>query len=186
MQIINFAFRFLLQFLFSKLRGDGMGLRYGAGKAAFLACLLAMPPMAMANGTFSPQGQPSAAALDIRVMIPAILRILEDSHPHSLIRENEKSTSVSALQRLVLVSTLGKGFCMDLQLSQRQLTDWRLRVSGSPGTWVEPSGAGYRLCAGRSGRYDIALQHDFNVKRSPTEPVADAIGWPVSTNLSAP
>ena len=184
MQIINFAFRFSFQFLFLKFDGARKAARLAA--FALGACLLAASPMAMASGTFSASGQPSAAALDVRVIIPAILRILEDSHPHSLVRDNEKATSISALQRMVLISTLGKGFCMDLQLSQRQVTDWRLRVSGSPGTWVEASGAGYRLCAGRPGRYDIALQHDFNVKHPPTDTVADVIGWPVSTNLSAP
>jgi hypothetical protein len=87
---------------------------------------------------------------------------------------------------LVLVSTLHKGFCMDLQLSQRQITDWQVRVSGSPGTWLESSGGGYRLCAGRAGRYDVALQHDFGLKDSLRGNVASAIEWPVSLNLSAP
>ena len=53
---------------------------------------------------------------------------------------------------------------MDLRLTQQQLTDWQLSVSGSAGTRIEPSEGGYRLCVGRAGRYEVALQHDFSLK----------------------
>ena len=190
MQILNFAFRFISQLL--NCPASARRLQGGAGKAALMATfalhagLLATSPAAMASATFDPQGQSSAAALDIRVVIPAILRVLEDSHPHSLVREHGQSTTISALQRMVLISTLGKGFCMNLQLSRGQVTDWQLRLSGSPGTWIKPSGTGYQLCAGRSGRYEIALQHEFNVKHEPADAQGGVMGWPVSTSLSAP
>ena len=79
-----------------------------------------------------------------------MLRLLENSHPSSLPVADAPSAHISVLQRLVLVSTLGKGFCMDLRLTQQQLTDWQLRVSGSAGTRIEPSEGGYRLCVGRA------------------------------------
>jgi hypothetical protein len=148
--------------------------------------VLTTPTTAMASGTFSSDRQSSSATLNIRVLIPAILRILEESHPQSLPPADTKSSHISATQRMVLVSTLRKGFCLDLQLTQRQITDWQIRVSGSPGTWIEPSENGYHLCAGRAGRYEVALQHDFSLKDSLRGNVASAIEWPVSLNLSAP
>ena len=90
------------------------------------------------------------------------------------------------LQRLVLVSTLGKGFCMDLRLTQQQLTDWQLRVSGSAGTRIEPSEGGYRLCVGRAGRYEVALQHDFSLKDGARQGLAPALDWPVNVSLASP
>jgi hypothetical protein len=148
---------------------------------------LCSPVSALAREALSTDGHPPAGtAINFAIIIPAVLRILENSHPLSLPVANTPDAHISVSQRLVLVSTLGKGFCMDLQLSQQHLTDWQLRVSGSTGTRIEPSAGGYRLCIGRAGRYEMVLQHDFHLKDGPRADPAPALGWPVHISLAAP
>ncbi len=127
----------------------------------------------------------NTAALDIRVVIPKMLRVLENSYPASLRATDQAARSLEAHQRLVVVSTLAKGFCIDLQTS-RQLTDWRLSLSGSSGTWLQQSDTGYRLCTARPGRYDVALRHDFDLPNGHSVVNGDAIAWPVTVNWTAP
>ncbi|UUZ74532.1 hypothetical protein LP414_19115 [Polaromonas sp. P1(28)-13] len=165
----------------------------GAGKAAsivaiaiFGASLQAASTPTLANGTFSSDSQQSSAALDLRIIIPPILRILENNYPRSLPAADTQTSRISALQRMVLVSTLPKGFCMDLQLTQRQVTDWQLHVSGSAGAWIQSSEGGYRLCAGRAGRYEVALHHDFSLRDSMRGTMAPALDWPVHLSLTTP
>jgi hypothetical protein len=101
------------------------------------------------------------------------------------------STHVSAVQRIVLVSTLGKGFCVDLQISPGHLSGWQIEVSGSAGTYLERSELGYRLCTRRPGRYDMALKHEFELAAAggsdraayrPSVPLS----WPVHLSLTTP
>lgn len=153
---------------------------------AFGTGLLTNSTTAMANGTFSSDRQSSSATMNISFIVPVIRSILEDSHPQSLPPPDTKSSRISAMQRMVLVSNLRKGFCMDLQLSQRQITDWQVQLIDSAGPWIEPSGSGYRLCTGRAGRYEVALQHDFSLKGDTRGNMAPVLDWPVSLSLAAP
>lgn len=128
-------------------------------------------------------------ALDFTIVVPAILQILENRHPSLITSPAFPASRISVTQDIVLLSTLRKGFCMDLGLSNVQLVEWQLTVSGgSAGTSVERVGGGYRLCMARAGRYKLALQHSFNTSNlligaatPPTE-----FGWPVSLSLSTP
>lgn len=150
--------------------------------------VLATPTSASAAETLTVDGRQASAALNFTIIIPAVLRILENSHPSSLPMADMPASRVSAMQRMVLVSTLGKGFCMNLRLTQLEVADWQLRVSGSAGTWIEPSDGGYRLCARRAGRYELALQHDFSLKEKDgnrASPAA-ALDWPVNVSLATP
>ena len=81
-----------------------------------------------------------------------------------------------------MVSTLRRGFCMDLQMAGHQLNDWQLQISTGAGTWLQRAAGGYRLCTARAGRYDVALQHDFNASDSADQ----ARGWPVLVSLTTP
>jgi hypothetical protein len=150
------------------------------------AAALCSPTQTLAHESLNNDNRQAGAAVNFSIIVPAVLRILENSHPLSLPVTDTPSPRVSVLQRLVLVSTLGKGFCMDLQLTQQQLTDWQLKVSGSTGARIEPSEGGYRLCIGRAGRYEVVLQHDFHLKDGPRASLAPALGWPVHISLAAP
>jgi hypothetical protein len=153
---------------------------------ALCAGALCNPLSALAHEAVSAGNHHAGTAINFAIVIPAVLRILENSHPLSLPMADTSDAHISVSQRLVLVSTLGKGFCMDLQLSQQQLTDWQLQVSGSASARIEPSAGGYRLCVGRAGRYEVALQHEFTLKDSARADGAAALDWPVLVSLATP
>ena len=161
---------------------------------AVCAGVLLLPVIAHANQTSTVNGQPASAAVHVSIVIPAVLRILENSHPLALPPLNilntldRLSSHTSAQQRMVLVSTLGKGFCIDLRLSQLQISDWQLKISGTPGAWLEPVLEGYKLCAARAGRYELTLQHDFFLKgkdQRRADP-STALAWPVYVSFALP
>lgn len=152
---------------------------------ALCAGVLWAPTPARANETLSVDGRPASAALSLSIIVPAVLRVIENSHPRALPAADVHIARVSALQRMVLVSTLGKGFCMDLQLNQRQVSDWQVQLSGSAGATIQAAEGGYRVCTRRAGRYELALQHDFSLKNDIRGALAPALDWPVSMSLSA-
>jgi hypothetical protein len=156
--------------------------------SVLLAAFFCTPLSARAGEMLSVDKSQASTKLDFAIVIPAVLRILEDSHPAALFSADTTGSLISATQRMVLVSTLGKGFCMDLQLNQQQVAGWQLNVSGSAGTRVEAADGGYRVCALRPGRFELALQHAFSLKER--KPGADALAsnfsWPVSVSLVTP
>jgi hypothetical protein len=153
---------------------------------ALSAGLLGVSTYDSFNRTPSTDSRKATAEIGIKVVVPAVLRITRDTHPLSLAAADAQTSSVSALQQMVLVSTLRQGFCMNLQLTQGKIASWQIQVSGSAGTWIEPSEGGYRLCANHSGRYDLALQHTFTLKDGLRENQTAAVDWPVSVSLAAP
>ena len=165
------------------------------------ACLLATPASARAGEPLQIDGKATTgnAGLTFAIFIPSVLRILENTHPailqalappdatESSNTPTMPSQSVSALQRLVLVSTLGKGFCMDLHLTQVQVTNWRLTSSSSnAGIWTEATEGGYRLCARKAGRYEVSLQHNFELTQSAYPTAKYRMNWPVNVSLANP
>lgn len=144
--------------------------------------LVMMAGVVHAAGAFSSTSGTSSAALDFQVIIPQVLRILENSHPMALPPPDRQTSRISALQRLVLVSTLRGGFCMDLQMAGQQLSDWQVQISTGTGTWLQRASGGWQLCTARAGRYDVALQHDFNAVGSTDQ----TRGWPVLVSLTTP
>jgi hypothetical protein len=153
---------------------------------ALCSGLLWAPSSVSAHEGSSSDGRKASAQLDFRIIIPVVLRIIENSHPPSLPVADTQTSRISTLQRMVLVTTLRKGFCMDLQLTRTQLTDWKLHVSGSADTRIESSEAGYRVCTNRAGRYDLALKHDFKLKDGTRENSAPALDWPINVSLASP
>jgi hypothetical protein len=132
------------------------------------------------------ESRKASTPLDFSIIIPVVLRIIENRHPRSLPVAAAHASTRSATQHLVLVSTLGKGFCMELQLTKANIVDWQVTVAGSPGTWVQPSREGYRVCARHAGRYELALQHNFQLKTSDHEKGSSDLDWPVSLSLATP
>lgn len=153
---------------------------------ALWAALLGAAGAASAHENFSTDGKQARAALNFTIIIPAVMRILENSHPTALVATELAGAPFSALQRLVLVSTLGKGFCMDMRLTLGQIADWQIKLSGSAGTRIEAADGGYRLCIARAGRYEVALQHDFSVSTAARANTAGALQWPVNVSLATP
>jgi hypothetical protein len=146
-------------------------------------------------------------ALDFAIVIPALLRLLENDHPAELSPAAGPAAPISAVQRVVLVSTLRSGFCMDLRLNrlqhgQAQVTDWQVQLAAlsgavaTSGARVEPFEGGWRVCARRAGRFELALQHAFSLQQKVQTALGHAsgeattasttLGWPVALSLSTP
>lgn len=141
---------------------------------------------APAHEMLGADGRPVSAMLNLSIIIPAVLRIIENRHPPSLPATDAQTLRISARQHMVLVSTLRKGFCMDLGLTHPLVVNWQVQVSGNASTWIESSMGGYRLCGGHAGRYDLSLQHEFGLKEVSRDSLTPAIDWPVSVSLAAP
>ena len=174
-----------------------------------LALAAASPSAAApATGDTAPR---TSGAVDFAIVIPAILRLLENDHPAELLTLAEPASPVSALQRVVLVSTLRSGFCMDLRLNpvqvgQTPVADWQVSLAAlsgaaaASGARVEAFDGGWRVCTRRAGRFELALQHAFSLQPSaqasrqalagnPPGSVsgeATALNWPVALSLSTP
>lgn len=139
--------------------------------------VVAAASLARAESGFAAPGGRASAALDFRIIIPAVMRVLENSHPGEL--QADASGALSAQQRLVVVSNMKRGFCVSLRMPEPQRAGWRLQHSGSEsGVRLEPAADGYRLCTSRPGRYTLQLQHDFG-----NTALQAAQRWPVQTDL---
>lgn len=144
-------------------------------------------------------------AVDFAIVIPAVLRLLENDHPTRLHSLAETASPISALQRVVLMSTMKSGFCMDLRLNpmrggQTHVADWQVRLAAlsdaAASARVEAFAGGWRVCARRAGHFELALQHAFSLQPSLSTPAANAptvgmgettaIGWPVALSLATP
>jgi hypothetical protein len=156
--------------------------------SALLVAMFCVAQSSRAGEMLSVDKPQASTKLDFAIVIPAVLRILENSHPPALFSADTTGALISATQRMVLVSTLGRGFCMDLQLNQQQVAGWQLNVSGSAGTRVEAADGGYRVCAVRPGRFELALQHAFSLKerKAGADIHASSLSWPVSVSLVNP
>ncbi|MES2842274.1 MAG: hypothetical protein V4794_18510 [Pseudomonadota bacterium] len=150
-----------------------------------LACLtssalLLVPAPSMGESTMVIQGN-AGASLDFRIIIPPIMRVLENSHPTQM--DPLAGGDWSAEQRLVIVSNMKRGFCVTLRMSSPEVDAWRLQTEQSGGITLSPVNDGYRLCTPRAGRYTLLLQHDFEAARN-TLPTA-SLRWPVQTDITA-
>lgn len=148
--------------------------------ACSLTLLLLAPSTGLAEGGFAPPGGKASASLDFRIIIPPIMRVLENSHPSELLAD--ANGTLSGQQRLVVMSNMKRGFCVTLRLAQPQTAGWNLINAGEQGgVTLEPVADGYRLCTARPGRYTLLLQHEFT---SAAPGVQTAVRWPVQTDLT--
>jgi hypothetical protein len=142
-----------------------------------------------------PLPSPSRASVDFAIVIPAVFRIVENTHPAGLVFGDLPSSVAGALpaslsisQRLVLVSTLGRGACVDLALALQSVRGWSLKLAHTPsGTRLSAQGAGYRLCLSRPGRFELALQHLFDLPAPSAQGLPPApLHWPVMLSVATP
>jgi hypothetical protein len=146
-----------------------------------LALLLAPLPSQAESG-FAPPGGKASGSLDFRIIIPPIMRVLENSHPTEL--QANASGTLSGQQRLVVLSNMKRGFCVTLRRADAQnASGWNLLNAGEQsGVTLTPVADGYRLCTAHPGRYTMLLQHEFGAATATG--TQTALRWPVQTDLS--
>lgn len=135
--------------------------------------LLLAPATGTADAMLAGSGKASAS-LDFRIVIPPVMRVIENSHPPQI--DGDQPVE----QRLVVLSNMRNGFCASLRLTDPRLSGWQLQTDQLGGVTLQPVADGYRLCASRPGRYSLRLQHDFGASATHT-----ALDWPVQTELMA-
>ncbi|MBU7576205.1 MAG: hypothetical protein KAF64_22790 [Hydrogenophaga sp.] len=141
------------------------------------SALMLVPATSIGESVLAHQGQ-AGASLDFRIVIPPIMRVLENSHPQLL---DTTDGEASAEQRLVVMSNMKRGFCVSLRRAAPQLGTWELQTAPQSGVQLSPVADGYRLCGTRPGQYTVLLQHRFGT----TDSRASALHWPVQTDISA-
>ena len=134
--------------------------------ATTVAALALLLPLVLGAAEAMPPigGGPASAGLNFRIVIPPVMRVIENSHPTQVGQDQ------TVEQRLVVLSNMKNG------LSDPAVTTWRLQTDEVDGITLQAVAAGYRLCTSRPGRYTLRLQHDFGTQRS-------ALIWPVQTEL---
>lgn len=161
---------------------DTTGMKATRSLLPLLACLgwLLSPSTGLSEGVMAPSRAHASAGLDFRIVIPPMMRVLENSHPHEL--EPTAEGGSRAQQRLVVVSNMKRGFCASLRLAEGEVQSWRLQSAGDSTLTLQAVAEGYRICATRPGRFTLVLHHAFD--REPGQTQA-AISWPVRTDLTA-
>ena len=170
----------------------------------FKAALLSLPPVALAvlllwpaasraEASFAGPSGKASASINFRIVIPPVMRVLENSHPAQL-QPNADGSTLTAEQRLVVVSNMKHGFCVALRQPSPELAaGWQLQQTAvdangsgsSSGAVLSPLADGYRLCTSRPGRYTLRLQHAFPAPNPGQAATATALHWPVQTELTA-
>lgn len=138
------------------------------------AAVCCAPATGLADGYFAPSGQNSSASLDFRIVIPPVMRVIENSHPTQI--DGDQPVE----QRLVVLSNMKHGFCASLRVQDPALAGWRLQTDETGGVTLQAVDGGYRLCTSRPGRYTLRLQHDFSASSTQAR-----VAWPVQTELMA-
>jgi len=149
---------------------------------ALAALVLGIPSTGMGESVLvSGSGTGGASAsVDIRIVVPPVMQVLENSHP--VLLGAPVDGQWSAQQKLVVMSTMKRGFCVTLRLATPQVDGWQLESLQEAGATLTAVADGYRLCTARAGRYTLLLQHAF----ATGNPLAgDALHWPVRTDLTA-
>lgn len=148
--------------------------------AALLAVgWLLTPATGMSESGQGGASRPASAALDFRIVIPPVMQVLENSHPRQL--DTFAGGEASALQRLVVVSNMKRGFCVSLRQDAAPLSTWEVQTAPQSGMRLSLVANGYRLCGSQPGRYTVLIQHRF---RS-SDGSVNALNWPIQTDISA-
>ena len=162
----------------SPLRFWVLSLALAAGMALSPDMVRAEGGLSVSSGQSANSSSGSSAALQFRVVIPPVMRVLENSHPSQL--EAAVDGSLVGQQRLVIASNMKHGFCVALRLNQPRSGEWQLQTIEANGTSLAPTAEGFRLCVSRPGRHTLLLQHSFKPTTTNT-----AIAWPVQTDITA-
>lgn len=126
---------------------------------------------------------PASSALDFRIIIPPVIRLLDDSAPAVLSLDGAAGSPVVVDQRLVLMSTLRRGFCLSLHMASPLVHQWQLGIRSGSGLTHEGQSDSHRFCAHRAGRYELSVQHTLVFRGSTAAPQVPPIVWPVRLEL---
>lgn len=151
--------------------------------AALALGLALLASESRAEARFAAAGQGASAGLDFRIVIPPVMRLLENSHPERLVADLQGR--LAGTQTLVVLSNLKRGFCLMLKRPQSDgaaATAWNLKAVQADGLSADFTGDGWRLCAAGPGRYTWRLQHEFDPAG---EAGPRAMSWPVWAELAA-
>ena len=141
--------------------------------------LLLVPSAGQCEARFTNTVPSASASLDFRIIIPPVMRVLENSHPWQL--DAGADGSLAASQRLVVLSNMKHGFCVTLRLAAPAPGEWQVDAATVPGVSLQPAGDGWRLCSARPGRYTLQLQHRFARTAHGQTP---GTAWPVQTDIT--
>jgi hypothetical protein len=142
-----------------------------------LVFALCLPAAGVAESRVAGGAQPSASAsIRLRVEVPALLQLRDNRHPLAV-----PLAGTSVQQQLDVQTNLPHGFCATLRLTMSGVRDWTVQSVGAPAR-VQRTPEGYRVCAERQGRHQVALEHRFDFGMSQA---TGSVGWPVQIELSA-
>lgn len=144
--------------------------------------LMCAPQTGLSEGMWA-QRNSAQATLAFQVIIPAVLQVLEDSHPTNM--QPTPSGNWSGQQRLVVMSNMKRGFCVTLRLGAPDVTEWKLRSVQADEVQLDPVVGGYRLCAARAGRYTLVLDHQFESGTAANFAAEKPLNWPIQTEVTA-
>lgn len=142
--------------------------------------LLFVPLSGATESTQIAGSGPASASLQFLIVVPAVMKVLENSHPLHLV--GDESGAISAEQRLVVVSNMKRGFCVTLRMAEPWVGAWQMKTAQAGGVTLSPLADGYQLCTTRPGRYDMLLEHAFDARAAGEH---SAVRWPVQTHLSS-
>jgi hypothetical protein len=149
--------------------------------------LLLAAAAAHAESRIAEPGQAARASLDFRIVIPPVVRLLDNQHPAQLRRD--ESGRLSGRQTLVLLSNLKRGACVTLRRPSSPAAEaashWRPQALDDGIATLQPAGDGWRLCTLGPGRHTLRVQHEF--EPAAAQAVADPSvepTWPVITELT--
>lgn len=148
---------------------------------ALLALSLAHVPTAQAEAQVAADGQSASASINFRVIIPSVMRLLENSHPQQLTVASDGSSA--GQQRLVVMSNMKRGICITLSRPAGMDGQWDLRQLDNSPVYMQRVAQGYKLCTTRAGRYTLELEHSF--KPASTVDRFASLPWPVQTDVNA-
>lgn len=140
--------------------------------------LLLVPAAGVGESLMVTQGS-AGASLDFRIIVPPIMRLLENSHPTQV--DAGANGDWNAQQRLVILSNMKRGFCVTLRVNSPDVDAWRLNTEQSGGITLSPVSDGYRVCTPRAGRYTLLLEHEFDASSNSR---MQSLRWPVQTDLT--
>jgi len=99
------------------------------------ACALLLPPSTSSSESVLVSLEKSSTELELRIIIPQFIRVLENSHP--VVLDADADGDWSAQQRLVVVSNMKRGFCVTLRMSAPEVDAWRLHTPQSGGITLD-------------------------------------------------
>ncbi|MFC3681983.1 hypothetical protein [Hydrogenophaga luteola] len=141
--------------------------------------LVLAPAASQGEAQWASSAPTASGALDFRIVIPPVMRVLENSHPPQL--TSGADGSLGGQQRLVVLSNMKRGFCVTLRLRSPDVEQWQVRAAPEPGVTLQAAGQAYRLCSDRPGRYTMVLQHEFGPS---AHGAGAAPAWPVQTDIT--